>query len=248
MAATCLGTTRELYTWSLLSCVVLFLSGSCFSVYVGVDSLLTPHDPAEVKVALGTLALSAAVECTTLWIAYKSVAKAAKKMRMSVGEYVKHGPDQTAVSVMAQDIVSVSALLWATVALSVSSATGNAAFDALGSIGVGLGLGWLAYYLGLRNIALLNGHSIPANQIRALEKMLNGDAVVDRCFNLKADYLGPGNVAVSADIDFEGRAITRRYIERETSLEYLAKWKPGMLLAEVCVLHCSQVLPASGLK
>lgn len=214
--------------------MVLFLSGSCFSVYIGVDSLLTPHDPAEVKVALGTMALSAAVETTTLWIAYKSVAKAAKKMSMSVGEYVKHGPDQTAVSVMAQDIVSVSALLWATVALSVSSATGNAAFDALGSIGVGLGLGWLAYYLGFRNIALLNGHSIPSNQIRALEKMLNSDAVVDKAYNLKADYLGPGNVAVSADIDFEGREITRRYIERETSLEYLAKWKPGMLLAEVC--------------
>lgn len=232
-----IGTTRELYTWSLLSCVVLFLSGSCFSVYIGAESLMTPHDPAEINVALGTMALSAAVECTTLWIAYKSVAKAAKKMNMSVSEYVKHGPDQTAVSVMAQDIVSVSALLWATVALSASSATGNAAFDALGSIGVGLGLGWLAYYLGFRNIALLNGHSIPAHQISALKKMLNGDAVVDKAYNLKADYLGPGNVAVSADIDFEGRAITRRFIERERSLECLAKWKPGMLLAEVCVLH-----------
>jgi len=179
------------------------------------------------------MGLSAAVECTTLWIAYKSVAKAARNMGMSVSQYVKHGPDQTAVSVMAQDVVSVSALIWASVALSVSSATGNAAFDALGSIGVGIGLGWLAYYLGFRNIALLNGHSIPVNQIGALEKLLNNDAVVDKAFNLKADYLGPGNVAVSADIDFEGRAITRRYIERETSLEHLAEWKPGMLLAEV---------------
>eukprot|EP01043_Picozoa_sp_COSAG02_P127482 COSAG02_NODE_64855_length_259_cov_0.950000_1_plen_37_part_10 len=31
MAVVYVGTTRELYTWSLLSCVVLFLSGSCFS-------------------------------------------------------------------------------------------------------------------------------------------------------------------------------------------------------------------------
>jgi len=223
---------------------VLFLSGSCFSVYIGVDSLMTPHEPAEVHVALATMGLSAAVECTTLWIAYKSVAKAARNMGMSVSQYVKHGPDQTAVSVMAQDVVSVSALIWASVALSVSSATGNAAFDALGSIGVGIGLGWLAYYLGFRNIALLNGHSIPVNQIGALEKLLNNDAVVDKAFNLKADYLGPGNVAVSADIDFEGRAITRRYIERETSLEHLAEWKPGMLLAEVRT-HALLLLPLS---
>jgi len=145
--------------------VVLFVSGSCFSVYIGVDSLMTPHEPANVQVALATMALSAAVECTTLYIAYKSVAKAADKMGMSVREYIDKGPDQTAVSVMAQDVVSVSALLWASFALSMSSATGNGAFDALGSIGVGLGLGWLAYYLGSRNIALLNGHSIPSNQV-----------------------------------------------------------------------------------
>jgi hypothetical protein len=70
-------------------------------------------------------------------------------------------------------------------------------------------------------------------QIQQLEELLNSDAVVDKAFNLKADYLGPGNVAVSADIDFEGRMITRRYIDRETSLEHLAQWQPGMLLAEV---------------
>jgi divalent metal cation (Fe/Co/Zn/Cd) transporter len=37
------GTAREIYTWSLLSCVVLFLSGSCFSIYTGASSLLWPH-------------------------------------------------------------------------------------------------------------------------------------------------------------------------------------------------------------
>ena len=151
------GTSRELYTWSLLSCVVLFLSGSCFSIYIGVDSLFTPHAPSEVNIALATLALSGAVEGTTLWIAYKGVKNAAKKMSMTVREYITDGPDQTAVSVMAQDVVSVSALAWASVALGASHLTGIAYFDALGSIGVGAGLGWLAYYLGSRNIALLNG-------------------------------------------------------------------------------------------
>ena len=136
---------------------MLFLSGSCFSIYIGVDSLFTPHAPSEVNIALATLALSGAVEGTTLWIAYKGVKNAAEKMSMTVREYVTDGPDQTAVSVMAQDVVSVSALAWASVALGASHLTGIAYFDALGSIGVGAGLGWLAYYLGSRNVALLNG-------------------------------------------------------------------------------------------
>mgnify|MGYP004398980737 FL=1 len=68
-------------------------------------------------------------------------------------------------------------------------------------------------------------------QVAQMEQMLNNDPVVDKAYSLKGEYLGPGNVAVSADIDFEGRAITRRYIERSTS-EVLAKWQPGMRLAE----------------
>ena len=68
-------------------------------------------------------------------------------------------------------------------------------------------------------------------QVAQMEQMLNNDPVVDKAYSLKGEYLGPGNVAVSADIDFEGQAITRRYIERSTS-EVLAKWQPGMRLAE----------------
>lgn len=60
------GTTRELYSWSLLSCVVLFLSGSCFSIYVGAESLLHPHSAQDLNVVLATLGLSLVVEGSTL--------------------------------------------------------------------------------------------------------------------------------------------------------------------------------------
>ena len=36
------GAAREVYTWSLLSCVVLFCSGCCFSVYTGVQVAVPP--------------------------------------------------------------------------------------------------------------------------------------------------------------------------------------------------------------
>ena len=49
------------------------------------------------------------------------------------------------VSVMAQDVVSVSAVVWATAALGLTQWSGETYWDSLGSIGVGLGLGWLAY-------------------------------------------------------------------------------------------------------
>jgi zinc transporter 9 len=126
-----------------------------------------------------------------------------------------HGPDQTAVSVMAQDVVSVSAIVFATAALTLSQLTGAVWMDAVGSIGVGLSLGWLAYYLGSRNIAMLNGQSVPRAQIDVLSTILKQDPVVDQAYGLQAVYLGPGNVTVSADIDFDGKAIARRYIERD---------------------------------
>ena len=52
----------------------------------------------------------------------------------------------------------------------------------MGSIGVGLSLGWLAYYLGCRNLAMLNGQAIPPAQLQQLEQILKDDPVVDRAY------------------------------------------------------------------
>jgi hypothetical protein len=114
------------------------------------------------------------------YIAYQSVARAAARLDMSVRSYIAHGPDQTAVSVMAQDIVSVSAIAWASMSVALSHYTGVLAFDAMGSIGVGLGLGWLAYYLGKRNIEMLNGQSVPGMQVEGLAGLLENDPVRPR--------------------------------------------------------------------
>ena len=41
------------------------------------------------------------------------------------------------------------------------------------------------------------------------------------------DALCPPAPQVSGDIDFDGRAITRRYMERETTLQGIESWRAG---------------------
>ena len=60
-------------------------------MYIGVDSLLHPHSSAEIHAALLTLGLSACVEGTTLWVAYKSVARAADRLDMNIRGVLKTG-------------------------------------------------------------------------------------------------------------------------------------------------------------
>ena len=55
----------------------------------------------------------------------------------------------------------------------------------MGSIGVGITLGWLAYYLGCRNLAMLNGQAIPPAQLQQLEQILKDDPVGDRAYVLR---------------------------------------------------------------
>ena len=82
-------------------------------------------------------------------------------------------------------------------------------FDAAGAITVGAGLIGLSVFLGKRNIQLLNGHSIPPKLMALLRYKFECAPVVGSVYNLKADYMGPGNISVRADLDFDGRIVTR---------------------------------------
>ncbi len=90
-------------------------------------------------------------------MAVKTVMQGAAARGMGFWEYVRRGMDPTSIAVMLEDGGAVAGLLIAATCTSMVYFTGNAVYDAIGSICVGTLLGVIAVFLVQRNRSLLLG-------------------------------------------------------------------------------------------
>ena len=83
------------------------------------------------------------------------------------------------VAVFLEDAIAVGGVGVAAIGISLTAITGNMAFDALGSIGVGLLMGGVSTFVIAKNRRLL-GQSVPESTHAVVELLLNDEA--SKCF------------------------------------------------------------------
>ncbi|CAF4428701.1 unnamed protein product, partial [Adineta steineri] len=86
--------------------------------------------------------------------------------------------------------------------------------DAIGSLVIGGILGAVASFIIYSNTAALVGRSIHPNQIEAINNDLENDRMVRALYDIKATDMGSQSVMFKAEVDIDGREITRSYLER----------------------------------
>lgn len=209
------GWSRARYVYSLISGVGIFFLGSGVSVYHGISVLFTPPVLASLPLALLVLFGSLLAEGATFVIAVNQVAKSARETGVSFTDYLVRGRDPSAVAVLVEDGAAVAGLLIAASCLGLTSYTGNAVYDALGSIAIGGLLGTVAMFLIRRNADFLVGRSIPEERLKQIIDVLEQDIMVRSIHDVKATEMGADTVRFKAEINFDGREITRRHLSRK---------------------------------
>ncbi|XP_046852744.1 zinc transporter 9-like [Xenia sp. Carnegie-2017] len=215
------GWSRARYVYSLISGVGIFVLGSGVSLYHGISDIFNPPVLASLPLALSVLFGSMLAEGATLVMAVNQVSKSARETGVSFSDYVKKGRDPSAVAVLAEDGAAVAGLLIAASCLSLTSYTGNVVFDAVGSIAIGGLLGIVAIFLISRNADFLVGRSIPEERIQRITDILEEDIMVRSIHDVKATELGADTVRFKAEINFDGREITRRHLNRKDIVQLL---------------------------
>lgn len=152
-----LGYGREAYFWGMLVAVMLFTIGGGFSVYEGIHKLLDPHELDHVGWAIGVLLFSLVLETVSLRAAWREVKKA--KGDRPLLEWARTTGDVDLLVVMFEDLAAEAGLLLALAAVSLSAATHVTAFDAAGSIGVGLVLLAVAVFVAAQIRRLIVGYA-----------------------------------------------------------------------------------------
>ncbi|MCH9688566.1 MAG: cation diffusion facilitator family transporter [Deltaproteobacteria bacterium] len=202
------GYGADRYLYSLLSAVGIFVLGCGVTVYHGIHDLISPPELSLSWVPLAVLGISFAVEAYVLLQAARVVW--AKKGDLSLMGYLRTTSDPTAAAVLLEDAVACAGVLVAVAGIGMAQLTGNPVYDAVGAIVIGLMLGAVAVWLGIRNRTLLLGPAIPRGLQKEVEAFLDGLPEVQRVRRVRTRVVGADSFRFQAELDFDGRVLGAR--------------------------------------
>ncbi|EDV24370.1 uncharacterized protein TRIADDRAFT_25311 [Trichoplax adhaerens] len=245
------GFSRARYVYALISGVGIFCVGAGVNIYHGISLLMNPHQLESLLVAYSILAGSFVVEGATLMAAITQVRKNATETGLTFKEYVLKGRDPNVVAVLLEDGIAVAGVSLAGICLALASLTGNPLYDAAGSIAVGGMLGVMALFLIQRNGDALVGRSIPYNRLRQIVELIENDVMIRSIHDVKATELGADTVRFKAEINFDGREVTRSYannIDLEELLVRVKEIKTVEELNEFILHHGERIIDVLGVE
>lgn len=184
-----LGYGKAIYFWSFIVAILLFSLGGLFSVYEGIHKLRDPEPLSHVWVGLIILGVSILLEAFSLYGAMREI----KRMRgaRSLGEWLMTSRNAELIVVFGEDVAALVGLTTAFGFLSVSALTGNPAFDAIGSIMIGVILIIIAVFVAVRVKALLIGRSADPELAGRLKSIFLTEPAIHEVLNMITLQLGP---------------------------------------------------------
>ncbi len=181
------GYGRERFVWSLMSAVGIFFLGCGVSLYHGIHSFIHPNESTGLAWAVGVLIFAFVVEALILFLAARALWSL--KGAQSFFAYLKTDADPPAVAVLLEDAAACVGVLIALACISLSHWTGDPRWDAVGSILIGLLLGWVAIWLIARNRELLLGRAIPTEAEAKIREYLNTQPSIAEIVSLKSEII-----------------------------------------------------------
>jgi cation diffusion facilitator family transporter len=194
------GYGRELYFWSFVVAILIFATGAGLSVVEGVSHLHAPEPPENPSIAYVVLAISALLEGASWLMAVRQFGRA--KGRLGWWQAIRRSKDPSMFVVLFEDSAALVGLVIAAAGLWLSGATGDARWDGVASIAIGVMLGVVATLLARESKGLLIGERASPRLIAAVRRALRDCEEVTAVGEIVTVHLGPRSVFAAADVDF----------------------------------------------
>jgi len=184
-----LGHGKAIYFWSFIVALMLFSMGGLFSMYEGIHKLSSHEGLKSPIIAIVVLSLSMVLEAASLWGCLTQIKKV--KHGKSLWKWVKNTRNSELVVVLGEDVAALLGLFFALIAVILSMVTGNPVYDALGSIGIGVLLILMSFFIALKVKSLLIGQSAEEETVVAIKTFLEERPEIDSVLNLITLQMGP---------------------------------------------------------
>lgn len=217
------GYGRSAFVWSLIAAFGIFTAGAIVSIMHGIQELGSDEPVESPVVAYVVLALAFVLEGASFTQALVRSRRLARDRETSTWDFVMETSDTTLRAVFFEDAAALIGLILAGGSIALHQITGLAAWDAVGSILVGILLAIVAVVLIGRNLAFIVGTSVsPALRSRVGNALLEADTI-ERVTYLHIEYVGPNRLFIVAEIDLAGdereHDVARRLREVERQIE-----------------------------
>jgi len=196
------GYGRERYFWAFVVALVLFAVGAVVSIIDGVDKLRHPHQLESVGVAVVMLSIAVVLE----GLSFRTAVRESKPLRGTGTwwKFIRRSKNPELPVVLLEDTAALLGLAMALIAIIVADVTGNARWDAVGSLAIGVLLAVVATVLAVEMRSLLLGEAASPPMARAIEETITASDDVRRVIHLRTEHLGPDDVLVAAKVEFAG--------------------------------------------
>ena len=192
------GYGRSRYIYAFMVSIVLFAVGGLFSIMEGLNKLQHPHELEMVWLPMVVLGAAIIMESFSLRTAVIESNKIRGKQ--SWVKFVRHAKSPELPVILLEDLAALIGLVLAFGGVGLTVLTGDAIWDAIGTLAIGGLLVLVAIVLGLETSSLLVGEGATAGDTGKIRKALTGTAGVESVIHMKTLYLGPDELMVGAKI------------------------------------------------
>jgi cation diffusion facilitator family transporter len=183
-----LGYGKAIYFWSFLVAVMLFSVGGMFSVYEGIHKLQHPEPLRQWWWAVGVLVVSIIAESVSMRACLVEVAKA--RGSRSLARWFRESRQAELIVIFGEDLAALLGLVIALLAIVLAVITDNPAWDALGTLAIGLLLIIVAVFIAIEVKAMLIGQSADPEVTAEIQRFFDERTEIARIFNLITLQLG----------------------------------------------------------
>ena len=204
------GRGKEVYFWSFMVAVMLFVGGAVFSIIRGLDSIRTHHEIENVVPSFIVLGLAFIIETFALRVAAREFN--AERGTRGIWRSMRETTDTMTLVVLLEDTAAMAGLVIAGVGLGLAAATGNSVWDGVASITIGVLLALVAVVLAIETKALLIGEAASRSDRAAVRIAVLSQPEVVSVGRLLTMHLGPDMILVNMEVDLRD-GLTDRQIE-----------------------------------
>ena len=192
------GYGRSRYIYAFMVSIVLFAVGGLFSIMEGLNKLQHPHELEMVWLPMVVLGAAIIMESFSLRTAVIESNKIRGKQ--SWIKFIRHAKSPELPVILLEDLAALIGLVLAFGGVGLTVLTGDAIWDAIGTLAIGGLLVLVAIVLGLETSSLLVGEGATAEDTGKIRKALTETAGVESVIHMKTLYLGPDELMVGAKI------------------------------------------------
>jgi cation diffusion facilitator family transporter len=192
------GFGRERYFYAFVVALVLFSIGALFSIYEGWHKIADPH-PVESPIwAFSVLIFAIIAEGFSFRTAIKE--SLPHKGDASWVRFIRRSKAPELPVVLLEDLGALLGLIFALFGVTMAVVTGDAVWDGIGTIMIGVLLAVIAFVLAMETKSLLIGESAAPEVEEQICAALENAPEVTKVIHLRTLHLGPEELLVAAKI------------------------------------------------